>query len=64
MSTLDDCRRAGKELAEARAELELVRAAASAVAVETCEGGVPEAAVARALGVTRRTVRAWRAGLK
>lgn len=64
MSTLEVCRRAGAELAEARAEQKLARAAAAAVACEACEAGVPEAAVARAVGVTRSTVRAWRKGLK
>lgn len=64
MSTLEECRAAGVGFKAARVSLLMARAEASAKAVAACEAGVPEAAVARAVGVTRRTVRAWRAGLK
>lgn len=64
MSTLDVCRRVGQDLDIARAAQKAAREAAAVAACEACDAGVPEAAVARAVGVTRATVRAWRKGLK
>lgn len=62
MSSLTECRAAGQALEQARKRRVVARARAISAVRAACAAGVPEAAVARAVGVTRTTVRAWRKG--
>jgi hypothetical protein len=58
---LSACDMVGAELAAARAALEVARDRARGVALANVAEGVPEAAVARHIGVSRGTIRKWRA---
>jgi len=60
VSTLEACRVVGDNYRTAKQATEMKRNAARTVAVAACDAGVPEAAVARAVGVTRNTIRTWR----
>lgn len=51
--------RAGERLRRARAALAQAMAGAEAEGLHALADGVPEVAVARALGVNRMTVRKW-----
>lgn len=54
-----DLERAGAKLRRARASLSTALEKAEAVGLAALADGKPEAAVARALGVDRMTVRKW-----
>jgi len=54
-----ELRRVGRQLAAARERLEAAMSAAEATADDAYHEGVPEAEIARLLGVNRMTVRKW-----
>ena len=60
MPGLDDCRDVGTAIKAARQQLAGTLCEAKAIAVTTHKLGVPEAAIASAMGVSRNTIRKWR----
>lgn len=59
MTEQDEVEAMAKRLLEARENVEAVTAEARATALRAIAAGVPEALVARKLGVTRMTIRRW-----
>ena len=60
MAGLEDCYTMGAAIAAARKQLAGTLAAAKSTAIATHQLGVPEAAIASAMGVSRNTIREWR----
>lgn len=59
MTIRDDLSRSGASLARARARVKAKLEEAESLAVQADGEGVPEAEIARLLGVDRMTVRKW-----